>query len=81
MSKAPIDPEIYSIHPHAAGIDIGAESHWVSVPAKRATESVREFGCFTGELHTMAAWLKQCGVTTVAMESTGVQADTCVSDS
>lgn len=72
MSKAPIDPEIYSIHPNAAGIDIGGESHWVSVPPKRATESVREFGCFTGELHAMAAWLKQCGVTTVAMESTGV---------
>ena len=72
MSKAPIEPEICSVHPNAAGIDIGGESHWVSVSPERASESVREFGCFTGELHAMAAWLKQCGVTTVAMESTGV---------
>lgn len=72
MSKAPIEPEICNIHPNAAGIDIGAESHWVSVPPERASESLREFGCFTGELHAMATWLKQCGVTTVAMESTGV---------
>jgi transposase len=27
---------------------------------------------FTADLHTIAAWLRQCGVTTVAMESTGV---------
>ncbi|MGB3668910.1 MAG: IS110 family transposase [Phormidesmis sp.] len=72
MSKSPIEPEICAIHPHAAGIDIGAESHWVSVPPERDSASVREFSCFTGDLYAMAAWLKQCGVTTVAMESTGV---------
>ncbi|MEM9152840.1 MAG: IS110 family transposase [Cyanobacteria bacterium P01_F01_bin.3] len=72
MSKVPIDPEIRSIHPNAAGIDIGAESHWVSVPSERDNEPVREFSCFTGDLHAMATWLKQCGITTVAMESTGV---------
>lgn len=72
MSKVPIDPEIRSIHPNAAGIDIGAESHWVSVPFERDNEPVREFSCFTGDLHAMATWLKQCGITTVAMESTGV---------
>ena len=72
MSQAPIDPEICSIHPDAAGIDIGAESHWVSVPPERDSEPVREFSCFTGDLHAMATWLKECGVTTVAMESTGV---------
>lgn len=72
MTKAPIEAEICSIHPNAAGIDIGAESHWVSVPPERDIEPVREFSCFTGELHAMATWLKQCGITTVAMESTGV---------
>jgi transposase len=33
---------------------------------------VRRFGAFTADLHAIAAWLRQCQVTTVAMESTGV---------
>lgn len=58
----------------AAGIDIGAESHWVAVPEGRDPDgrSVREFGSFTADLHALADWLIQCGITTVAMESTGV---------
>jgi len=32
----------------------------------------REFGSWTPDLKRMAAWLKSCGVTTVAMQSTGV---------
>ncbi|MER8639757.1 transposase [Mesorhizobium sp. M1365] len=35
-------------------------------------ERVRTFGTFTANLHRLAAWLEQCGVKTVAMESTGV---------
>lgn len=57
---------------NAAGIDIGAERHWVAVPEGRDTVSVREFGPFTADLQALATWLKQCAVTTVAMESTGV---------
>jgi transposase len=57
---------------NAAGIDIGSERHLVAVPEGRDTVSVREFGTFTADLQALAAWLKQCGVTTVAMESTGV---------
>lgn len=60
------------INPHAAGIDIGADRHWVSVAAARDSENVRSFACFTADLYAMADWLKQCGVETVAMESTGV---------
>lgn len=60
------------IHPDAAGIDIGSRSHFVAVPADRAAEPVREFGCFTPDLNAMADWLLACGVRTVAMESTGV---------
>jgi transposase len=56
----------------AAGLDIGAEEIYACVPEGRDTESVRCFGTFTVDLHTLAKWLKQCGVTTVAMESTGV---------
>ena len=56
----------------AAGIDIGSEEHWVAVPEDRDENPVRPFGCFTADLHAVARWLKACGVTTVAMESTGV---------
>jgi transposase len=63
------DDEVF---PNAAGIDVGASSHWVAVPAHRAEESVREFGPMTGDLNAMADWLLACGVDTVALESTGV---------
>jgi transposase len=60
------------INKDAAGIDIGSGEHWVAVPEDRDKEPVRCFGCFTADLQAMARWLKECGVTTVAMESTGV---------
>jgi len=44
----------------------------VAVPEGRDEISVREFGAFTADLEALAAWLKKCGVTSVAMESTGV---------
>ncbi len=56
---------------HAAGIDVGAAEHWVCVPAED-DEPVRCFGCFTRDLQALADWLESCGVSTVAMESTGV---------
>jgi transposase len=60
------------VHPNAAGIDIGNESHYVAVPPDRDMEPVRQFACFTEALQQMAAWLKSCGIDTVAMQSTGV---------
>ena len=66
------DLSLEVIHPDAAGIDIGNESHYVSVPPNRDGQPVREFGCTTAELKAMAAWLKQCRIRTVAMQSTGV---------
>lgn len=60
------------INPNAAGIDIGADRHWVSVPEDREKDSVRSFGCFTADLYAMADWLKNCRIETVAMEATGV---------
>jgi transposase len=59
------------INPDAAGIDIGASSHFVAVPSDRDKETVREFGCFTPDLQSMIDWLKKCKVKTVVMESTG----------
>jgi hypothetical protein len=60
------------VFPNAAGIDVGASSHWVAVPSPLAEESVREFGAMTDDLNGMADWLLACGVDTVALESTGV---------
>jgi transposase len=60
------------VYPRAAGIDIGAQFHVVAVSAELDTEPVRSFRSFTNELHELAAWLKQLGITTVAMESTGI---------
>src|SRR5580704_1625155 len=66
------DLNLEVVHPHAAGIDIGNASHYVAVPPSRDKQPVRSFGCTTGELKAMADWLKQCGIRTVAMQSTGV---------
>ena len=66
------DLSLEVIHRNAAGIDIGNESHYVAVPQSRDSQPVRRYGCTTGELKAMADWLKQCGIQTVAMQSTGV---------
>jgi transposase len=66
------DLKLEVVHPDAAGIDIGNESHYVAVPPSRDNQPVRRFGCTTAELKAMADWLKQCGIRTIAMQSTGV---------
>jgi len=60
------------LEPDAAGIDIGAREIFVAVPPDRDEEPVRVFATFTEDLDAMARWLVSCGITTVAMESTGV---------
>jgi transposase len=68
---------------HAAGIDVHAAVHFVAVAAEDVPASfvnpepqlppgVRKFGAYSADLEALAAWLQACGVTTVAMESTGV---------
>jgi transposase len=70
-------------HRHAAGIDVHSAMHMVSVPAEdvpagfinpdaKLPPGVRKFGANTGDLEALVAWLKDCGVKTVAMESTGI---------
>ena len=56
----------------AAGVDVGAREMFVAVPPDRDTHPVQVFNTFTEDLHRLADWLVACGVTTVAMESTGV---------
>lgn len=70
-------------HRHAAGIDVHAAVHFVAVPVEdvpsgfinpdtKLPAGVRKFGTNTADLEAIATWLKACGVTQVAMESTGV---------
>jgi len=66
------DLSLEVVHPNAAGIDIGNESHYVAVAPDRDHQPVRRFGCTTTELKAMADWLNQCGICSVAMQSTGV---------
>jgi transposase len=66
------DPGLEVVHPQAAGIDVGNSSHYVAVRPERDEQPVRRFDCFTADLHRLADWLKDCGVKTVAMQSTGV---------
>ncbi|MFN0156370.1 MAG: IS110 family transposase [Gaiella sp.] len=72
MARLP--EELRHVHLNAAGIDIGAGSHYVAIPQGRDPEGcdVREFGAFTADLYALAEWLRRCGIETVAMESTGV---------
>lgn len=60
------------INPDAAGIDLGSREHWVAVPVDRDAQPVRAFGTFTADLQSLVQWLKDCRITTVAMEATGV---------
>jgi transposase len=63
---------LQNLNPYAAGIDIGSKSHFVAVPEGTDEQPVREFSSFTDDLERLAQWLTACGVTTVAMESTGI---------
>ena len=65
-------PQLPVLHLHAAGIDIGAREIYVAVPPGSCANNVRSFPTFTEDLHALRDWLQECGVTTVAMESTGV---------
>ena len=65
-------PEFAIVRPHAAGLDIGAEEIFASSPPGEHAETVQRFGTFTADLKALVHWLKDRGVVTVAMESTGV---------
>src|SRR4029079_12085386 len=52
-------------------IDIGSKMHMAAVDPACTDTPIRAFGTFTQDLHDLANWFKACGVTSVAMESTG----------
>jgi transposase len=60
------------LQPNAAGLDVGATDIYIAVPPERDADPVRSFRTFTADLKDAAEWLRRCGVTSVAMESTGV---------
>ena len=60
------------VNAYAAGIDIGSKMHTIDIPPGRNSVNVKAFSAFTEDLLSIAEWLKKSGVTTVAMESTGV---------
>jgi transposase len=64
--------QLSAVNLHAAGIDVGGCEHWVAVPHGADPQPVRRFGGCTPDLEALADWLRACGVTTVALESTGV---------
>ena len=70
--KMNLPKHLQHINQHAAGIDVGSRSHWVAAPEGSTDQPVQEFQSFTDDLHRMADWLITCGVSTVAMESTGI---------
>lgn len=70
MKKGQLEP--LKLRHDAAGIDIGSKEIAVAVPPDSDPDPVRTFQTFTADLHALADWLQQCGVRTVAMESTSV---------
>ena len=65
-----------ALYPHCCGLDVHKESVMACVlhlqPDGTTRELVREFGTMTRDLLSLADWLREQGVTHVAMESTGV---------
>jgi transposase len=61
--------ELDIINPNCAGIDVGSKSHFIAVG--QALEDVKEFGVYADDLTAICLHLKDYGITSVAMESTG----------
>ena len=59
-------------NPHAAGIDIGDTLHCVAINDGNGGHEVKTTSAFTCDLHEIVDYLQNNGVTTAAIESTGV---------
>lgn len=57
---------------NAAGIDIGDSKHDVAISDGEGGHITREFLSFTEDLENLVSWLVSEGITTVAIESTGI---------
>lgn len=61
------------VRANVGGIDVGSREHYVCVPSRDdGGPNIRKFGTTTAQLETLAEWLSEQGVESVAMESTSV---------
>src|SRR6267142_1013565 len=72
IQKVGFHEQLRPMRTDGAGIDVGASEIWVDVGIENDADPVKRFQTFTADLNRMAKWLQQCGVRSVAMESTGV---------
>src|ERR1700704_6405693 len=72
------NPGLDVVHLHAAGIDVGNSEHYVAIARNKRAEAVRRLGCFTAALRGLAQFLKEHGIVSVVMQSTGVILDPAV---
>ena len=74
--KTPVNLEqLELVHRKAAGIDVGSAENFVAIPAsvlKEGESAVRMFGVFSAEQDALVDWLRGHGISTVAMEATGI---------
>lgn len=57
------------VNAHCAGIDVGSRSHYAAIGQQ--DKDVREFGVYAEDLKELCRWLKDSGITSAALESTG----------
>ena len=63
------------LHPRCCGLDVHKSSISACIllrEAGRVQKQQRRFGAMTQDLHELAEWLRQFGVSQIAMESSGV---------
>lgn len=72
MKKIKFKGGLPVLNPHAAGIDAGSLSHFIAIPDQEGGHDVYEFSTFTPDLERAVELLVSKGITTVAIESTGV---------
>src|SRR5260221_9383689 len=65
------NPGLEGVHPHAAGIDVGNNAHYVAGQADRDSQPGRRFGGFNADLPRLAKLFQTCGGKTVALPSKG----------
>ena len=53
-SKGARSAQLAQLNLNAAGIDVGADAHWVAVPPDRDERPVQCFGAFTADLYALA---------------------------
>ena len=72
MARSSKKESLEVLNPDSAGIDIGSDKHFVSVPEQKSATPIRTFGATTKDLDEIVKWLISLGIKDVAMESTGI---------